>query len=382
MTTYASRLDLIAGRDVHGAAELDRLLLIGKRALAAGYNCGGFAFTLRGEAAPGGLWQVQPRGLSVRYGAIAALGLLRFPPLEQRYVLDGYSARSLVDRLIGDLDGLTGRGDAALMCWAAAEAGHSALPRALARLAHLDRQPGPVSLVSAAWVVSALVAARQQADVEEHLASARDRLLASRGPVLFPHMLGGTTAWHSSHVGSFADQAYPVQALARLHASGGDQAALATANSVAAVLARAQGKAGQWWWHYDIRSGQVVEGYPVYSVHQHAMAPMALLDLAEAGGQPYLDQICSGIRWLTRPPECAEKLVLDEPPVIWRKVARPDPRKLVRDMRAASTRLRPRVHLQALDRVFRPGTVDHECRPYELGWLLFAWLPAKGAPGA
>jgi hypothetical protein len=27
-----------------------------------------------------------------------------------------------------------------------------------------------------------------------------------------------------------------------------------------------------------------------------------------------------------------------------------------------------------LDRLYRPGTVDHECRPYELGWLLLTWL--------
>ena len=28
----------------------------------------------------------------------------------------------------------------------------------------------------------------------------------------------------------------------------------------------------------------------------------------------------------------------------------------------------------ALDRVYPPGVVDHECRPYELGWLLYTWL--------
>ena len=85
-------------------------------------------------------------------------------------------------------------------------------------------------------------------------------------------------------MGSFAAQVYPIQALARLHRSADDQEALAVANSVAAAICTAQGEAGQWWWHYDGRTGGVVEGYPVYSVHQHAMGPMALLDLAEAGG--------------------------------------------------------------------------------------------------
>ena len=119
----------------------------------------------------------------------------------------------------------------------------------------------------------------------------------------------------------------------------------------------------------------MVEGYPVYSVHQHAMAPMALLDLADAGGQRHLEAICRGLRWLARPSETSEDLVLDEPPIIWRKVARADHRKMVRGLRAASTRLRPGMRLSlALDRVFPPGAVDHECRPYELGWLLLAWL--------
>ena len=66
--------------------------------------------------------------------------------------------------------------------------------------------------------------------------------------------------------------------------------------------------------------------------------------------------------------------MLDDLPITWRKVARNDPRKLTRGLRAASTRMAPRMRVAALDRVFPPGPVDHECRPYELGWLLMTWL--------
>jgi hypothetical protein len=179
---------------------------------------------------------------------------------------------------------------------------------------------------------------------------------------------------YRAHVGSFADQVYPIQALARLHQSADDPEALEAATSVAAGICAVQGDAGQWWWHYDSRTGDVVEGYPVYSVHQHAMAPMALLDLADAGGPYHIDAICRGVRWLSDPPETGECLVPDEPAVTWRKVARSDPRKAVRGLRAASTWIRPGMRISTLDRVFPPGTVDHECRPYELGWLLFTWL--------
>jgi len=367
------RLILAGKQGPEIAGLLHRLLRLSVHALPQAQVHGEVAFTMSGMQKPGGSWQLRSSGVSPRYGAITALGLLRLPEHDQRDILAGDTGRDLIGRLTKRLDEESNRGDVALLCWAAAEAEHSELPHALQRLADVDRSDGPVDTVAAAWVVAALVAARRHADVEEHLAAARDRLLAARN-VVYPHVIGGTGPWYRSHVGSFADQVYPIQSLARLHSSADDPAALATADAVAAAICRAQGDSGQWWWHYDARNGEVVEGYPVYSVHQHAMAPMALLDLADAGGQNCLDAICRGLLWLARPTETSEDLVLDEPPVIWRKVARGDRRKVVRGLRAASTRLRPGMCLPPLDRVFRPGWVDHECRPYELGWLLLAWL--------
>jgi hypothetical protein len=370
----SSRLSQVAERDKQGAALLERLMDISVRLLPKMYLDGEFAFTMAGARGPDAGWQLHRTGRSLRYTAITALGLRGLGEPEQRAILAGDTAHDLVGRMTKRLDAVTDLGDAALVCWAAAEARHSDLPWAVERLAAIDRHGGPAEVIAAAWVVTALVAARGEADVEAHLAAARQRLLAARGSVLYPHLTGGAGAWYRAHVGSFADQVYPVQALARLHASAGDPEALAVADSVAGTICAAQGDAGQWWWHYDSRTGGVVEGYPVYSVHQHAMAPMALLDLADAGGQDHLDAICRGLRWLENRPESSEDLVLDEPPVTWRKVARGDRRKVVRGARAASTRLHPSIRLQALDRVWGPGTVDRECRPYELGWLLLTWL--------
>jgi hypothetical protein len=374
VTLPSGRPALVAERDGQSAALLERLLCIAFLRLPEQHTDGEFVFTVTGTAAPGGGWLLQPAGTSIRYGAITALGLLRAQEPDQRRVLAGQTSDYLVGKLAKRLDEIIGLGDAALVCWAAAEAGHGELPHAVERLRQLDRPGLPVDVVSAAWMVSALVAARPHVDVEQHLAAARGRLLAARGDVAYPHTIGGGTPRYRAHVGSFADQVYPVQALARLHGSADDPEALATAEAVAGVVCTAQGDAGQWWWHYDSRTGGVVEGYPVYSVHQHAMAPMALLDLAEAGGTDHLDAICRGLRWMADRPETGAALVLDEPPITWRKVARGDRRKLVRGLQAASTRVRPGIHVPGLERLYRPGTVDRECRPYELGWLLMAWL--------
>jgi hypothetical protein len=388
VTLQSSRLGLLADGAPGDAALLDRLLRIAQLRLAEQHDNGEFVFTVTGEPQPGGGWRLRPAGTSLRYGAITALGLLRLPEPDQRTVLAGMRADDLVGQLAKRIDEISGVGDAALVCWAAAECGHADLDHAVQRLAALDQPERPVDVVSAAWVISALAAARPLVDVERHLAAARRRLLAARGAAVYPHTTGPDTPWYRAHVGSFADQVYPIQALARLHRSGDDPEALAVADTVAGAICSAQGAGGQWWWHYDSRSGAVVEGYPVYSVHQHAMGPMALLDLADAGGDRHLEAIRRGLRWMAGPPEgrsasaqsasaqsaSTVELVLDDPPTTWRKVARADPRKVVRGLRAASTRIVPGARLAALDRVYPPGVVDHECRPYELGWMLYTWL--------
>ena len=181
-------------------------------------------------------------------------------------------------------------------------------------------------------------------------------------------------------MGSFADQVYPAQALARLAALTGDAEYLALANRIVRRLVDLQGGQGQWWWHYDRRNGAVVEGYPVYSVHQHGMAPMVLRELAHAGGDDHAAAVASGLSWITTHPECVESLVATDLGVIWRKVGRQEPGKA-----AARARRSPRPSGQAcvcpvLTELFPPGRVDHECRPYELGWLLYAW--GEGGGGA
>jgi hypothetical protein len=373
------RLARAGAVDAASAEVARRMLRIAMKYLPLAHADLDFAFRLDGIRQPDGTWQLSRAGHSPRYAAITALGLARLPAAAQRTALSGATASDLIGHLGRQLPQLTSLGDVAMVCWAAAEASHQVLPQALARLSELDPASqaagdSPPPVVDSAWTVSALVAARSHADVEAHLDRARQRLLAVRGPGAYPHLTGPGGPWHRSHVGSFADQIYPVQALARLHASADDKQALEGANAIAGAICDAQGDAGQWWWHYDSRTGAVVEGYPVYSVHQHAMAPMGLLDLADAGGDDHVAAVCAGLRWLTEPPETAEPLVLDDPPVAWRKVARSDSKKLVRGMRATSTRVHPRIRLSPLDQVFRPGRIDHECRPYELGWLPVAWL--------
>jgi hypothetical protein len=329
-------------------------------------------------------------GTSLRYATIVALGVAWLPAAERPALLGGHSLDDFVTLLVERQKTSTNLGDIALIAWSAAQISHPLLASALQRLASFDRRTAPEYVVEAAWVVSALATARGQADVEEHLAQARKRLLDSviKGSPVFPHATGpGLVKGYRNHIACFADQVYPIQALARLHHSGDDREALDAARVTAEQICRLQGPAGQWWWHYDARTGDVIEGYPVYTVHQHAMAPMALLDLSEAGGGDYDASIRLGLRWLLGPAELGagvlpDTMLRDDDGLTVRKVFRGDPKKIVRGLHGVTTGVRSGLRMPVIDRVYRPTALDRECRPYEFGWLYFAWLASVHTPAA
>jgi hypothetical protein len=334
----------------------------------------------------------------VRYTAITALGLSRTHPETARHVLQGEDVPALLPGILGLA--LAGRdpGALALSVWAALEVGSTRgdglppsererLSRALDRLLQHARAEAPAPTVEHAWTLTALLAARESGVVAElpggpeHLAEETDgaaaRLLASQAPSgLFPHHLPPDRLGRfRSHVACFADQAYSIQALVRYASATGNGGALEAASRCAHRLAALQGDHGQWWWHYDWARGAVVERYPVYSVHQHGLAPMALLELWEAGGADHRAAVARGLGWLVERPETPADLIADDLGVVWRKVGRREPSKFVRKARSAATATAPARQLTWLDFVFPPRLVDRECRPFELGWLLYVWQP-------
>lgn len=374
-TTNATRVE----RD--GMRFAQRLNGIALRGLAFMYRPATreFVQTARGVATTEGPALV-PEGVNLRYAAIAALGLAHVPEPTQREVLGGDTIADLMADVTRRALTHEDPGAVAIAAWAAAEVAGEKTPELAQRMATWLRGEDPLPTVSVAWMLTAAVAGRDDAGTDEVAELALARLLAAQGPAsLFPHGIPARSAGRlRSHVGSFADQVYPVQALARFAARSGSATALAAANACAARICELQGEQGQWWWHYDVRDGSVVEPYPVYSVHQHAMAPMVLLDLAESGGEDHTDSARLGVSWLQTHPEVFEELVDDQHGVIWRKVGRRELRKAARGVNAATTSLRPGLRLPGLDALLPPGKVDRECRPYELGWLLYAWRRPSG----
>ena len=357
---------------------MSRLRDMAIRGLARMYrpNEGLFAFRIRRRGE-----ELLLEGSSHRYTAIALIGLAGEDEAVQASVLAGIGVREACGRLLSELEGLKSLGDVALALWAACAVGYPDRRSVVERLLALQPDETAHPTVDVAWTLAALCD-----DLDAPVGPLRKRLarrlMAAFEPRsgMFPHGLGGRPGVFRGHVCCFADLVYPVHALARYAELFGDAEARDVALHCAGAICARQGPDGQWWWHYDRRTGDVVERYPVYAVHQDAMAPMALFALERAAAIDLRPPIARGLAWLAHAPELGDGSLIDEGAgLIWRKVARREPRKLSRYAQAAASRLHPAFRTPGLDTLFPPCVVDYEDRPYHLGWLLHAWPAARAA---
>ncbi|AKV04178.1 hypothetical protein AKJ09_10841 [Labilithrix luteola] len=178
------------------------------------------------------------------------------------------------------------------------------------------------------------------------------------------------TARLRQNVANFADQVYAIQTLAFAEIAFGGGTWLKRAVQLADRNVALQGPLGQWWWHFDARRGRVLQRYPVYAVHQHAMAPMALLAVTSAGGPSYENWIRRSQDWI-HDNESSTSLVDRGAHTVWRDV---EPRE-----NALARRRRHARSLLGIEDVSSPRlAVNRETRPYEWAWCLYAGATASG----
>lgn len=321
-------------------------------------------------------------GVSRRYTAITLIGLASEPRAAARAALCGHDPSDVCEALLERATTDENLGDVALTLWASIALQHEHYGQAVTRLIELWNRDGAKMTVEAAWALTVAALLDDHRELAHLRDEARARLLAaySAPARVFPHVLGGSVGALRAHVACFADQVYPIYALAKVHEAAGDSEALRAAEACSAMICERMGPAGQWWWHYDHRTGRVIEGYPVYAVHQDAMGPMAIFALRDAGGRDFSPFVARGLDWLAHSPELGGRSLVDEESGwIWRKVARREPRKLVRRMQAGLSGVHASLRVPAADLLFPPRSIDWESRPYHYGWLLHAFKPTAAA---
>jgi len=315
-------------------------------------------------------------GISERYTIIALLGLAAWERSGARSPID---AARVMPRLLEDLNWPKGIGDLGLLLWLCAEVSPKAVDRllgeidlesALARFR--DGREGRTTEV--AWFLTGLsqaMLAMRQSPVKLRNAArqAYELLRRNQGPAgIFRHMRTPRTlaAMLRSHIGCFADQVYPIVALTAYAEVSGQTEALHQAKACAEAICRAQGPLGQWWWHYNSSTGAAIGRYPVYSVHQDGMAPMALLVLSKAGGGDYLEAVYKGLDWIYGANELSVNLCDGVRQVIWRSIQPEGKYSTFLAGALGTLGLKRALDVQQL-------RINCQCRPYEFGWLLYAF---------
>jgi hypothetical protein len=326
-------------------------------------------------------------GTSARYTMMCLLGFHRY---EQGGNESPVPVRPLLDSLLSDLSWVDNVGDIGVVFWTCATIAPDRLSEIARRLdlaGALDRfaDGRQRRTMELAWLLIglsnwALVDPQAAAPFKSLTFEVYDLVSKNRGKGgYFGHLSRRASAAGMARgwIGSFADQVYPIYGLTRFWQAFDEQEAAHVALDVAEALCDAQGPQGQWWWHYDSTTGRVVDGYPVFSVHQHAMAPMTLFAVGDALRQDFRPWIYKGLQWINGDNELGFDMENSYANLIWRCQQRADSRH--------KPYLEAALNLNHKEQKFHPDRkleVLYECRPYELGWLLYAFAARLGQEAA
>lgn len=328
-----------------------------------------FCYTLRQRDG-----QLVREGVSPRYTMMTLLGLHRY---EEAGAKSPINIRAIFERLTANVRWIDNIGDLGLLLWTCAVVCPERFPEICSTVdaqGALQRfnDAKQCRTMELSWYLTGLSCGLNTGlssvqALSEQAWTTFSMLKANQGKKgLFGHQSRSRTitGFVRGRIGSFADQVYPIYAFSQFAKFAHKGEPLQRARGCAETICEYQGANGEWWWHYDAGTGRVVETYPVYSVHQDGMAPMALFALSELVDMDFTHPIQKGLAWVDGHNDLNLDLRSEPANVVWRNFFLPETNRFLR---------------QLLGSVMRPSAtpvhklkVNFECRPYELGWLLYA----------
>jgi hypothetical protein len=310
------------------------------------------------------------RGESVRYSLMVLIGLLQARSAGHRV---GVDLEGLFDRCLEHRGAFTA-GDVGLALWADTRLGGDRIRSLLVDLDRLLRTDALLRRLvgmEVAWLMIGLcLAGHHVSAAAEPFGRVRSELLEARRAPSGMFFHDGDSRLRR-HLPNFATEIYTVLALSIAARHLGDGVARRDAITLADHLLRTQLPDGAWPWLFDAGTAKVVERYELYSVHQDAMAPMALLELTEVTGDPRYEAAARrGLAWSRGTNELAVNLLDGAAGFAHRSIRRRAPwNRLALAANATSSLL--------AGRPLRQGSSSLELqavsRPYHLGWVLEAW---------
>ncbi len=358
----------------HTRLDVGRLNALAARGLLPMFGSESRLFCYRMKRTENGLIR---EGTSVRYTIISLLGLHK---LESAGAESPIDVRSTLNSLLETKYRISDPGDLGLLLWLCALAAPERLDESIASvrshpalIGNTDAYEGRT--MELAWLLTglshaALAHPKYRIKLTDLAVQIFNLLKANYGGKgIFGHQRRGRALAGNlrARIGTFADQVYPIYALSKFALAFQIDGAAELSKSCAQSIVRAQGPLGQWCWHYDSSTGEVTRRYPVFSVHQDGMAPMALFAAGEVSGIDFSEQIYKGLRWIGGNNELKVNMVSESSKVIWRSIHR---NKYLMYLDEAQNLVGLGTETSESRNDLR---INYECRPYHFGWLLYAF---------
>lgn len=186
-----------------------------------------------------------------------------------------------------------------------------------------------------------------------------------------------TTSRYRRNLVSFGSSVYYLRGLYEYGVAAEDEAVLDRFANGAKMLLAAQGPLGEWPWMFDVRTAQPTDFYPVFAVHQDAMAMLFLFPALALNIQGAQSAIERSLSWCFGENELGISMYKDTPFVAHRSIERGERlsrlRRYARSVGHSPTAAAATTGVANL-------RLNPECRSYHLGWMLFVWSASPKQP--
>jgi hypothetical protein len=312
-----------------------------------------------------------PDASALRAGSIVLLGLLRADEVGLRHP---FSTGSLRTRVLGDLGGESvGPGELGLALWAESRADGGAIGEITGLIGdrvadRFDRIP----LEQLGWLVSGLTASLERSG-GDRITALLDRAEAE----LLTRMAAGTGLMHDPYhrIGGgltpVAGQFHSLIALDQLVRSERGENDREPAQRLATALLGLQREDGSWPGIVDSLRGEAAALYPMLTVTQVSLAPIALRSAARLGLEgDFKAAIERSLAWAAGGNRLGFDLIHEKEARLDRGILpRREPGPVSRGFSTAARRLRGRLVEPEPERLI----LDPDVASEDLGWLLEAW---------
>lgn len=345
------------------------------------------------RALPEASGQLRKDKESLRYSLIAWIGLIAAKGVSVTEGDDWRMARKQFSEVLGSNPERVTLGELGLLVWLGHLAGGDWIQAAVSQASQAHRDGGEqTDTLEIGWLLTGLLmhytSTGEKSPLIEPLVQLIKRCYSPASGLFtfrpYRHSRIYTSTRYRHVLGSFASQVYSLFALASYLLSFSDPEAAEMIERCSDRICDLQGPNGEWWWIYDTRNGSIAMDFPVYSVHQDSMGPMALLRVMQALKRKpakYVAAISKGLEYLFEycGESAADRFIDTEYSAVWRA--------LVRDVPGEDPALMPfGLSKMERDQLFRKGwpapfrrekdlsalpqRILREARPYCPGWIL------------